>query len=94
MPWIHDATVAARTARRVADGIAGRMPDEPERDTKGLHTQIVYEIARCLGNAVRGIHISPEHRYWQSDRDKAAESRKRYGVPLWGGRRPPPPCTL
>lgn len=39
---ILDATVAAWTARRVADGVAGRLPEEPETDTKGVRMEIVY----------------------------------------------------
>lgn len=39
---ILDAMVAAWTARRVADGEAGRLPEEPEMDSKGLRMEIVY----------------------------------------------------
>jgi predicted RNase H-like nuclease len=39
---VLDATVAAWTARRVANGVAGRLPEKPERDAKGLRLEIVY----------------------------------------------------
>jgi predicted RNase H-like nuclease len=39
---ILDATVAAWTARRVMDGKAGRLPEEPEMDSTGLRMEIVY----------------------------------------------------
>lgn len=39
---IVDATVAAWTAKRVVDGIAGRVPKELERNLKGLRMEIVY----------------------------------------------------
>lgn len=39
---ILDATVAAWTARRAVEGVAGRLPDEPERDAKELRMEIVY----------------------------------------------------
>jgi predicted RNase H-like nuclease len=39
---ILDATVAAWTAKRVVDGVAGRLPAKPERDARGLRMEIVY----------------------------------------------------
>ena len=39
---VLDAIVAAWTASRVVAGIAKRLPDDPERDKKGLRMEIVY----------------------------------------------------
>jgi predicted RNase H-like nuclease len=37
-----DAIAVAWTARRVAEGQAGRLPDDPPRDARGLRMEIVY----------------------------------------------------
>lgn len=37
-----DATVAAWTARRVAEGSEGRLPVNPEKDARGLRMEMVY----------------------------------------------------
>lgn len=37
-----DAVVAAWTAKRVTDGVAKRLPEEPETDANGLHMEIAY----------------------------------------------------
>jgi predicted RNase H-like nuclease len=37
-----DAMVAAWTAKRVVDGVAGRLPNVPESDSCGLRMEIVY----------------------------------------------------
>jgi predicted RNase H-like nuclease len=39
---VLDATVAAWTARRVAEGIAERLPPDPPIDARGLRMEIVY----------------------------------------------------
>jgi len=39
---ILDAVAAAWSAKRVVDGIAGRLPKEPETDSTGLRMEIVY----------------------------------------------------
>ncbi len=39
---VLDAIVAAWTAKRVVDGKAGRLPEEPEMDSTGLRMEIVY----------------------------------------------------
>ena len=39
---VLDATVAAWTARRVAEGIAERLPPDPSIDTRGLRIEMVY----------------------------------------------------
>lgn len=39
---ILDAIVAAWTARRVVDGLAGRLPEIPEKDSRGLRMEIVF----------------------------------------------------
>lgn len=39
---ILDAIVAAWTARRVVDGLAGRLPEVPETDSRGLRMEIVF----------------------------------------------------
>ena len=39
---VLDAIAAAWTARRVAEGRAGRLPDDPPVDARGLRMEIVY----------------------------------------------------
>ena len=39
---VLDATVAAWTARRVAEGREGRLPANPEEDARGLRMEMVY----------------------------------------------------
>lgn len=39
---ILDGIIAAWTAKRVVDNDAGRFPNVPERDSKGLSMEIVY----------------------------------------------------
>jgi predicted RNase H-like nuclease len=39
---LYDAAVLARTAARVAAGIAARIPTIPETDARGLRMEIVY----------------------------------------------------
>ncbi len=39
---VLDATIAAWTARRVAESRAGRLPETPETDSHGLRVEIVY----------------------------------------------------
>ena len=39
---VLDATVAAWTARRWAEGTAGRLPPDPSLDARGLRMEIVY----------------------------------------------------
>lgn len=49
---ILDAIVTAWTAKRLVDGVAGRLPNTPESDSNGLRTEIVYYLIASFINAV------------------------------------------